>query len=647
MKQRRPTRQTLLMGLTLAAITGCGAVGFLRSDPSLPRDRASRFDRFASELALDLRDTAPLLDRIRLSPGPPEAAGGGWSEERRIFARRSVVWNALQRVDGEFSAEKFSGQRAATSRIIEDDLRRILGVSDTADIDRSAAAPPADANGLMVKPGHTIQRLAATPWSGVMVEAPSVLLAEHPSHTASDLAAWEQALYALAAEGRFLAAPPAALASTEIYDYPPFILDLLLDDIVKLQSSAGAGGAQDPLLGPLLEAASQLPGPDSRSQSVSSSARRQLQRELSLELNRLVEALDEMKSRQAKLPFNGSDSLRTSATDEWLSRMRDSAGIDVDPVALADLGRAEVLRLKLPLGQVLGLDPAEPMLSGLLAEGFAAIRDRELSSPGADEPQRSPRTLWDNLEPRLEELVADGPPVLVRSRVARAFERPHGRWSPFIRGNLTPVNDPLARAAVFLTSRERDPTTPYWLREAEALRYGIPGRAVLDAYRRAARDDISPYLLQAERETFEEGWSLYAVSAAADAGLLLELDEGFGRLVQELIVFVSLVTDVGLNATGWTVQQAVDYILESTPLPRSAARELVARIVADPGRVALPAIGLLRLRTLRRSAETLTGENFSAPEFHAALLKGGPIPMDEIDARIEAWLDRRGSKSGQ
>ena len=32
------------------------------------------------------------------------------------------------------------------------------------------------------------------------------------------------------------------------------------------------------------------------------------------------------------------------------------------------------------------------------------------------------------------------------------------------------------------------------------------------------------------------------------------------------------------------------------------------------------------------------GDSFGAAGFHAALLEGGPIPMSELDARIDRWL---------
>ena len=640
-----------LIALTIAlpgaffGTAGCAAVDFLRRDPSAERDRASRFDRFVEEVALDLRDTAPFIERLRLSDRPGDGPSHRWDRDRRETIRRTVTWKALQQLEGDFAPDKLSGNRAATSRIMGRDLRGILGLELDQPIDRSQGLPSA-AQYDAAKAGRlSVQSLAATPWSGLMIELPSVLLAEQPAGTAADLENWENVLVELADDASFLGASPAALASLETYAYPPFILDETIDFIVEIDSSVGAGGARDALFGPLTEAEAALATATSSVARPTSSKRRALQRRLNVELDRLVETLTELRARLPVRPFTGSDALNVEPTERWLLRIRDAAGSGADAAALADLGRSEAQRLKRSIGPLLGLDPQASGFEGQMREKFTALRRRDAAPPGSLEPERTPETLWHSLEPQLDAIAQGCPAVLVSSRTARVFERPRGRWSPFVRGNLAPPSDPLARPSTFLVSRERDPVTPAWLREAEALRFGIPGCAVADAFRRAARTNVPRYLLVTEREAFTEGWGLYALGAAAEDGLLLELDGGFGRLTQELIAFVTLVADVGLNAGGWAVQQATEYVLDNTPLPQSAATEIVTRITAEPGRPALPAIGLLRMRSLRQGVEELIADDFRSREFHAALLTGGPTPMSELDARIETWLAQRGSRS--
>ena len=44
--------------------------------------------------------------------------------------------------------------------------------------------------------------------------------------------------------------------------------------------------------------------------------------------------------------------------------------------------------------------------------------------------------------------------------------------------------------------------------------------------------------------------------------------------------------------------------------------------------------------------QALLGDDFDVAGFHAALLEGGPIPMGELDARVDRWLQgqRRASR---
>lgn len=625
---------------------GCGAVDFLRRDPSAARDRASRFDRFVDEVTLDLRDTAPLIERLRLGESPENKSKHTWTKQRREAIRRSAAWQALRRLASDFAPDKFSGQRAVTSRILRRDLQRLLGLEGDEPIDRSAEMPAAAAFDEAQAVRFAVQKLAATPWSGQMIELPALLLTQHSAATLEDLSAWEQSLEELTEQASFLSASPAALAAVEAYEHPAFVLDEVIDFVVELDSSVGAGGARDAFFGPLLEAERALEVEPSGSGSTRSK-RRTLQRRLKIEIDRLLQTLTELRSRLPGQTFNGSDALNAETSEAWSRRIREAAGPNSDPSALADVGRSETRRLSRAIGSLLDLDPGGPGFEGSLREKFIALRQRDVAPPGSQEAERAPETLWQNLTPQLSAIVQDCPPVLVTSRTARVFERPHGLWSPFVRGNLTPPTDPRARPSMFLAPRNRDRTTPAWLREAEALRYGVPGCAVVDAFRRAARTEVHRYLLLTERETFLEGWGLYALGTAAEEGLLVEHDGGFGRLTQELIVFVTLVADIGLNASGWTVEQAINYVVDNTPLPSSAAREIVTRITADPGRPALPAIGLLRLRSLREGVAALMEDEFVASEFHTALLTGGPLPMNEVDTRIVNWLDERDANGGR
>jgi hypothetical protein len=464
------------------------------------------------------------------------------------------------------------------------------------------------------------------------VEAPSVLLREHRRSNVADLDIWDAALRALAVEADFAMYRPSDSPSARDVSVAAD-LGAFLGQIAQ---ATGSGGAPDPLLGPLAAAAGDLNG--FRASALTPLASPS---ELGLALNRRYFAAASDAAIVEVFGASSWEPLRGRARDAWLEPLQLTAGIEVSTERLSEIARAQLERLTLELARAAELIEAEETSLAAARLALRALRSGERAVPGSERPPRSPQLLWSEARKRLSELVLGAAEIEVDSASATPFERPFGRWSPFVPGNLAPQGDPRARAPLYLTAPADADFMPPWLREAESWRNGIPGRAVVDAYRRAAVS-VPPVVRWRTREAFEEGWGLYAVEAAARSGLLVEVDGGFGRIAQELCAFAAMLADLGIYGDGWSREQAMAFLLEVTPLPEAAAEHLVTRCFSHPGRAALPAIGLLRFRSLRRGVEAALGGRFDLAAFHAALLEGGPVPMGEIDLRIQSWL-RRGA----
>lgn len=600
-----------VLGLLDATLSlgACGSVAIFSEDPGVPRDRASRFDRFVSELDLALTDTAPLLDQVRRGS---EDAGVVWDAGRKDALRRAVIERARRQLDREFAPGRLDEARAVTSRVLAGDLELL-------------AAARADGTAL-----------SPTPWRGLLVEAPSVLDRESGRSNSADLDRWQGALRTLAVEEDFTRWPIQEAPSARQAALAARTGALL----AALAGSVGLGGSTDPLLGPLDAADNDLtPFPSRASSSVATEARSELGTALQ---RRYATAASDAAIEDR--PFGSASSweaLEGSTRERWLAPLQAAAGMEASAERLSDIARAELDRLTLDLARAANLTGEEAVAPSSARLALRALRSSERPVPGSDRPERSPELLWAEARKRLGELIAAPPEVAISADVAAFFERPFGRWSTFVPGNLVPLDDPRARAPLYLAAAPEADFLPRYLREAEAWRDGIPGRAVIDAYRRAATE-VPPIVRRTTRAAFEEGWGLYAVDAAATAGLLNEIDGGFGRIAQELCAFAALLVDLGLQEDGWSQEQAVAFLLDSTPLPEVAAAQLAVRCLAHPGRAALPAIGLLRFRALRRGVEAALGDRFDLASFHAALLEGGPVPMGEIDLRIQRWL-RRGA----
>ena len=137
---------------------------------------------------------------------------------------------------------------------------------------------------------------------------------------------------------------------------------------------------------------------------------------------------------------------------------------------------------------------------------------------------------------------------------------------------------------------------------------------------------------------YGEGWAVYAEDLA-DAEELYAGDPlgRIGYLQSILFRAARLVVDTGIHDRKWSRDQAVDYLVSTTGLPRAAMETEVARYAVWPGQAASYFHGRQRLLDIRARAEAVLGGRFDAAAFNAEILSGGPRPLSMVEADIEAW----------
>ncbi|MCU0732453.1 MAG: DUF885 domain-containing protein, partial [Hyphomonas sp.] len=137
---------------------------------------------------------------------------------------------------------------------------------------------------------------------------------------------------------------------------------------------------------------------------------------------------------------------------------------------------------------------------------------------------------------------------------------------------------------------------------------------------------------------YGEGWASYAETLADEGGLYT--DDPLGRLgyLQSMLLRAArLVADTGIHQQKWTRDRAISYITSTTGLSPEAAADEVDRYSIWPGQAAAYWIGRQRLLDLRERAQRVLGPKFEPKAFHAAILGGGPRPLDMVEADVTRW----------
>jgi uncharacterized protein (DUF885 family) len=147
---------------------------------------------------------------------------------------------------------------------------------------------------------------------------------------------------------------------------------------------------------------------------------------------------------------------------------------------------------------------------------------------------------------------------------------------------------------------------------------------------------------------YDEGWGLYTERLADEMGLYGSALDRMGMLSADSMRACRLVVDTGMHHLGWTRQQAVDFMWESSALTMANIVNEVDRYIAWPGQACAYMIGRLEILDLRARAREQLGPRFDIRAFHDAVLLNGSVPLDVLRDEVTGSLltYRAGSGSG-
>lgn len=144
---------------------------------------------------------------------------------------------------------------------------------------------------------------------------------------------------------------------------------------------------------------------------------------------------------------------------------------------------------------------------------------------------------------------------------------------------------------------------------------------------------------------FVEGWGLYSERLGIEMGIYDTPQKDMGRLGYEMWRASRLVVDTGIHSKGWTKEQAVAFMKDNTTLTDANIDAEVNRYISNPGQALAYKLGELKIRELRTKAERTLGEKFDLRRFHDVVLGQGSVPLDTLEAQVNAWIETEKAKS--
>jgi uncharacterized protein (DUF885 family) len=204
--------------------------------------------------------------------------------------------------------------------------------------------------------------------------------------------------------------------------------------------------------------------------------------------------------------------------------------------------------------------------------------------------------------------------------------------------HYTPPRLDGGRPGTFWFNTRRPTAGTGWDIDVVAFHEAVPGHH-LQLSRMQLLSGLPALQRQRSLPVFSEGWGLYAEQLAEESGLFTDERGMLGAIATELMRAVRLVVDTGIHAFGWSRERAVEFAVAHVPMPPEFMAAEIDRYVVMPGQALAYMTGKLEILRLREEARARLGQAFSLPEFHAAVLDHGSLPMPTLARSIGSWLD--------
>ena len=174
--------------------------------------------------------------------------------------------------------------------------------------------------------------------------------------------------------------------------------------------------------------------------------------------------------------------------------------------------------------------------------------------------------------------------------------------------------------------------------EAIAYHEGVPGHHLQFSIAQELTG-LPPFRkYNLDLNAYTEGWAFYSERLGKEVGFYQDPYSDYGRLQNEMWRAVRWVVDTGVHSQHWTRQQMVDFFHEHTAMDDQNIETEVDRYIAWPAQALSYKMGQMKILELRARAQKELGAKFDLRAFHDAVLDQGPLPLDLLEAKINAWI---------
>ncbi|MDE2488618.1 MAG: DUF885 family protein [Alphaproteobacteria bacterium] len=309
---------------------------------------------------------------------------------------------------------------------------------------------------------------------------------------------------------------------------------------------------------------------------------------------------------------------------------------DLTPDQIHAIGVAEVKRIRAEMEAVM----RETGFKGDLPAFIAMLRkDPRFYATSREDLLEKAALIVSRIEDKLPRYFGTLPrlPLAVRP-VPREIE------DTYTTGRYFEGSPKLGIAGGYMVNTSHLDQRPLYELPALTLHEGVPGHHIQIALAQELHG-VPAFRRHADATAFTEGWGLYSERLGEEMGIYRTPYERFGRLSYDMWRACRLVADTGIHWMGWSLDQARECFTDNTALSPLNIKVELARYVSWPGQALAYKIGELKIVELRKKAEAELGPRFDIRRFHDAVLLAGPLPLDLLEKRIDAWIAAEKARS--